>query len=353
MNLLFTSVGRRSYLIRYFKEALGEDGVIHAANSDPHSPAFNFADKCVLTPIIYDKSYIQFILEYCRSNNIDAIIPLFDIDLPVLSANRSLFEDAGVRLVVSNEDVIGICNDKWRTYSFCISNNIMTPKTYLHIDEVLRDVKKNIVTFPLIIKPRWGMGSIAVFEADDSDELAAFYRKAQKIIASSYLKYETGDKLSEGVLIQEKLNGQEYGLDIINDLNGRYQNTVVKKKYSMRSGETDCAETVDDAGLKNFGSKLSNILRHNANLDVDLFMSGDTPYLLDMNARFGGGYPFSHIAGINLPLAIIKWLSNEYVPAGILRERCGVISHKNLSAVEISFTGEKFWNDDGHQDNNV
>ena len=30
---------------------------------------------------------------------------------------------------------------------------------------------------------------------------------------------------------------------------------------------------------------------------------------LEMNPRFGGGYPFSHTLGANFPLAIIEWCS--------------------------------------------
>ena len=76
-------------------------------------------------------------------------------------------------------------------------------------------------------------------------------------------------------------------------------------------------------------------LRHIANLDVDVFMKEDIPYILEMNARFGGGYPFSHMAGINLPLAIVKWLNGEEVDKSLLVENVGVLAHKDIEIVKI------------------
>lgn len=70
-------------------------------------------------------------------------------------------------------------------------------------------------------------------------------------IKNSYLKYESNKNLNESVIIQERLSGQEYGLDVINDLNRSHQNTIVKMKHAMRSGETDCAEIVNNVALKN------------------------------------------------------------------------------------------------------
>ena len=50
---------------------------------------------------------------------------------------------------------------------------------------------------------------------------------------NSYLKYESMEKIDESILIQEQFKGQEYGLGVINNLNGEYQNTIVKKKIAI------------------------------------------------------------------------------------------------------------------------
>ena len=330
-NILFTSAGRRSYLINYFREALGGKGLVHAANSNALCPAFGAADKSVVTPLIYDAAYIPFLKQYCLDNNIKAVIPLFDVDLPVLAKHKTEFESIGVNVIVSDIDVVTTCNDKWQTFKFLKENGLNTPETFLHLEDALQALKSNNIVFPVIIKPRWGLGSIAIFEADDESELKVLFEKVKKEIKNTCLKYESEADYEHSVLIQEKLSGQEYNLDVINDLAGNYQNTIAKKKFAMRAGETDCAETVNAVGLKELGEVLSRKLRHTANLDVDVFCRRDAVYVLEMNARFGGGYPFSHMAGVNLPLAVVRWLQGETIESDVLQEEFGVIAYKDIT----------------------
>ena len=335
LNLLITSVGRRSYLVEYFKRALNGKGKVFVSNSSPLCPAFSVADEYVISPLIYDEKYIDFILNYCIKNKIKAVISLFDIDLPVLAKNRDKFTNLGIQLIVSDLNAIEICNDKFKTYEFLINNGFSTPKTYIDLKSALKDLEKKHLQFPLVIKPRWGMGSIGVYIAENLEELNVLYNKAKHAIEKSYLKYETADKINEGILIQECINGKEYGLDIINDLNSQYQNTIVKLKYAMRAGETDCAITVNHPELKKIGEKISQILKHVGNLDVDVFVNETAIYILEMNARFGGGYPFTHAAGVDLPKAIICWLNNEAFDKSLLQEKFNIMLQKDIRLIQL------------------
>lgn len=122
MNILLTSVGRRAYMVKYFKEVLGLDGLVHVCNSDNKSIAFKYADKKVISPLIYDDNYIPFLVEYCKENAIDIIISLFDIDLLMLAKYKKEFNKVGTRVIVSDPEIIEICNDKWMTYEFLVKN---------------------------------------------------------------------------------------------------------------------------------------------------------------------------------------------------------------------------------------
>lgn len=331
MNVLLTSVGRRAYMVKYFQEVLDDCGEVHVCNSDDKTVAFHYADHAVISPLIYDDAYIPFLLEYCKDNKIDILISLFDIDLLILAKNKEKFAQIGTKVIVSDPWLIEICNDKWKTYLFLKEHGFHVPKTYKSLQKVMLALDSGELKYPIVIKPRFGCGSLGMSIAEDEMGLLYFFRKNTRTISQTYLKYESAAvPPEEQILYQECLKGQEYGADIINDLQGNLQNVIVKKKIAMRAGETDIAELMDVPCIREELSKLSSTTKHIANMDCDVFLVDGVPYVLEMNARFGGGYPFSHIAGCNLPKAIVQWVESKSVASDCLDAEVGVRAFKEL-----------------------
>ena len=337
MNILLTSVGRRNYIVSYFQEALKPfGGKVFAVNSSLDSPAMWIADGSAQSPLIYDIQYPLFLLNYCLENDIKLVISLFDIDLPVLSKHKEAFIQKGITIVVGDEWLTKTANDKWLTQEFLKTNDFETVKTFLSIADFVASYNNEEISFPVFVKPRWGMGSISVFKASDMEELQFYFNKAKKEIANTYLKYESLN-IDEAIMIQAAMEGQEYGIDVINDLEGNYITAIVKQKLVMRSGETDVAVTVDEPILKQLAEKLGKLSKHPGNMDVDVFFDGKTPYILELNPRFGGGYPFSHQAGINLPNAIVHWHLKRTVNfEEWLTPKIGVKSMKGIAIISQS-----------------
>lgn len=335
MNILLTSAGRRTYLVEYFKQALKGKGKVHASNSILTYTLLQ-ADRYVLTPNIYNLDYITFLLGYCKKHNISTVISLFDIDLPVLARNCQIFKDNGIRLIVSDYRVTEICNDKWLTFEFLHNIGIRQTPTFINLVDAKQAIKQGVISYPLFIKPRWGMGSIGIYKVENEDELDVLYKKLHREIFNTYLKYESEMDRDSCIVIQQAINGQEYGIEIINDLNANYVATMAKKKIAMRSGETDIAEIVDSKLFESIGRRIAENLKHVAILDVDCFIAenGDV-YVLEMNSRFGGQYPFSHLAGANMPQQIINWLEGKPSDISLLSPRVGVKVCKELNPVII------------------
>ena len=315
MNILFTCAGRRNYLVNYFKEELNGRGKVFAADLSKSAPALAEADVAILVPEVDDPGYIDALESIIEKHNINAVISLNDLELPVLSANSDRLGKNGCRVIVSNAKVIDTCFDKLKTVEFAEKLNIKTPKTFTSVKDVVIAVDKGRVDFPLVVKPRWGSSSIGLEFPEDRTELELAYKLLNYRLDRTILSGISASDRERAIIIQEKIEGSEYGLDIINDLDGNHKAVIVKKKLSMRAGETDKAMTVDHPQLMKYGKMIGEALGHISNLDCDFFQDSDGEhYLLEMNPRFGGGYPFSHEAGANLPGAILSWLQGEPEP---------------------------------------
>ena len=338
MNILLTSAGRRTYLVRYFKEAQKEGALVFASNSGM-SPALCEADGHILTPLIYEDGYVDFLIDACRKRDIRMIIPLFDLDVWMLSKNRDRFLSEGILPAVSESSLTAICEDKALMAKELGKLGVRTPGTFLSSEDFLSSggFEGGKAAY---IKPRFGMGSIGLFRAENEEELKALFGLCRRSVERTYLRYEAEEKTGDGetgsVIIQRELKGQEYGLDIINDFKGNHVVTVVRKKLAMRSGETDEALVLTGGEehriLCELGRRLGEGLSHYGNMDVDVIINEEDgcPYVLDMNARFGGGYPFSHAAGINLPLAYLCWGEGIIPPADCFKVKRSIHGYKDM-----------------------
>lgn len=339
MNILLTSAGRRAYVIDYFKQCKGIEKV-YASNSE-YTIALKRADGYFISPLIYDTEYITKLIEFCRREQISALLSLFDIDLLVLARHREEFEAAGVRLILAPAPFVEICNDKWATYQFALSEGLQSPKSWLDVEEVCRAIESGEYHYPILMKPRWGMASLGIYKAENEAELRLLSEKCHREIFRSHLKYESGMTPDRAIIYQEVMTGEEYGLDVINDLDGNYVATFAKQKVAMRSGETDLGRTADSAPFEELAQRIAAVSGHEGILSVDCFKNERGIFLLEMNCRISGHYPLAHLAGVNYPQQLVDWLHGKPTNEELLRFRSGLYIVKDLMPTILYEEGER------------
>lgn len=300
MNILFCSVGRRGYIVDYFRKHLPVNSKL-IGTSDRNScdseftSGFAHCDKSYIVPSIKEEQdYINSLLDICRKEHISMLLSFYDYDAYILSKHLPAFQDVGVKPVISSHKVNTICFDKLETFKFLKREGLKSPWT-MTADQVLA---ADIPSYPVIVKPRFGFGSNAISLAHNRSEVDFF------------LKYYANEEM----IIQEFLEGGEYSFDILNDLHGEFITAVVKRKMKMRSGETDQGYAIKDAHLFDCAMKLGSKLKHSGPLDVDFFLKDGEPYILELNPRFGGGYPITHLAGMDFPKILIDLVNDILQP---------------------------------------
>lgn len=317
MNILLSTIGRRSYIAEYFRNTTpAVDNII--GTSDRHSicseytVGFLSCDRCFILPSIDSPEYVDAVFDLCKKERVRILCSLYDIDNYVLSKHLDRFFSIGVMPFISPETVNEICFDKYKTYKFLVKSSIGSPETFLTVE----DFKKSKVVYPVYIKPRFGFSSIGMYIANSEKELVAYFKPDIHII-------------------QEVIYGQEYGIDIFSDLKGKVLSCVIKKKIRMRAGETDQAITVKDDSLINFAMKIASLMGSYGPIDIDLFVTTDGPYVLDINPRIGGGYPASHAAGANFPQLMVDIALGKSPSLKVDEYRENIVMLKDIKAITM------------------
>lgn len=289
MNILIPNIGRRGYLVRYLKAIPEFNGKVFVSDCDPTASGLhgnNDGYFILSKPVDNEQKYISELLELCSKEDIKIIIPVIDPEIFLLSDYREEFMNRGILVIVSDKNVLDICYNKILMNDFLKRNDFEFPKTYQTLEGFEKAYTNNEIKFPVIMKPVYGSGSEATYKIDSVEKVKAL--------------------INEKMIIQEYIDGQEYGADIFNTLEKKVVRCVVKKKISMRSGETDKAVTVIDSKISQCMLRLARALGHIGNLDCDMIVKDGKIYIIDLNPRFGGGYPATHAAGVNLLLLILK-----------------------------------------------
>ncbi len=333
INVLLTSVGRRAYLVNYFKEAIGKRGNVIATNSHPNVTGMMAADIACVVPFADQHGFVESLLDICSRYSVKLLMSLHDWEAPFIAAQRESFRKVGTIPVVSDPEVTEICLDKWATFEFAKRMGWSTPASFVSLKAAKEALESGSLHFPVIVKLRRGQGSVGVEAAYDFYELEAQY----KLLAAKVARMESNGILlkdkDEPLIIQQYLRGTDYDLEVVNDLDGRYVSVMAKKKLASRAGECELAETVEEQRLTDLGRQIGSSMGHLGVLDVDVIEQDGILFVLEFNPRYGGCYPFSHMAGANLPAAYIAWALGTQPDPVWLRARAGVKCFKDFAFV--------------------
>lgn len=300
MNILILSAGTRNKIVQYFKQAAGKDGKVVATDCSNLAPAVYEADRFYLVPRITATGYLEQVLEICKKEKIDGVFSLIDPELSLLAKERERFLQIGTTPIVSPYELVENCFDKYRMYRLLQSMNIPTGKCYTDTESFFRAVKENEVTYPVFVKPVRGSASLNINKVNSQKEVEVLF------------------DLYDDLMIQEFMNGQEYGADVYVDMiSGKCTSVFVKKKIKMRAGETDKSVSYKDEGLFSLIQNFVEKCGFCGMIDIDLFQINGTWYLSEVNPRFGGGYPHAFACGVNMPAQVLHNLAGKENPVTI------------------------------------
>ena len=280
MNILILSAGTRNKVVQYFKKAVGTTGKVVATDMSNIAPAVYEADKFYQVPRMTDPGYIDVIFDICRKEQIQAVLTLIDPELSLLAKHRDDFAALGVKVVGSSYELCERALDKMDMYQWLTEHGYPCAKSYVDKEAFYADVEAGKITYPVFVKPVRGSASIAISKVYDRETVEMLFAH------------------SEGLMIQQFLDGQEIGADVYIDmLTGQVVSIFTKKKIVMRAGETDKAVSFKDEKLFDLIERFAKESGWSGQIDIDIFDVNGTYYISEVNPRFGGGYPHAYECG--------------------------------------------------------
>ena len=296
MNILITSAGRRVSLIKAFKESTvklkTKSKIFITDLNTERSPAAYFADESFNIGYFNDPNYINDLLKICLKNKVSIIVPTIDTELIQLANSKSVFNANGIDIIISDLKLVKTLRDKISTNIFFNSLDIRSPIIY----------RKDNMKFPVFLKPVSGSNSKGIYKAENIKEI------------------KPSDLESDNMIILENIDSaiyDEYTIDLYYDKNSNLKCAVPRIRLKVVGGESNQGITKKNEVLDFVKDKFNFIDGAMGCLTLQLFSNKYKPSEIigiEINPRFGGGYPFSLNAGANFPEFIIReYILNEQI----------------------------------------
>lgn len=319
MNILILSAGTRNKIVQYFKQEVGDSGCVVATDCSNLAPALYDADKYYIVPRITDENYLPIILDICKKEHINGIISLIDPELSLLAKHKEAFLELLATPVISPYEVVEMCFNKYSMYCFLKENGFHTARSYIDKEEFYKDESAGVISYPVFVKPVTGSASINISKVNTKKEVDLLF------------------ELYDDLMIQEFMDGQEYGADVYVDMiSGNMVSVFVKEKIKMRAGETDKAVSFQDEKLFALIGQFTKLAGFSGIIDMDIFKIGNEYYISEVNPRFGGGYPHAFACGVNVPRLILQNLSGKEneTNIGAYKEGVYMMKYNEIAIVE-------------------
>lgn len=281
LKILITGVGGPAAICVY--KSLKKKGYqLFMADMDPLATGLFLVDpsKRFVIPSGTSIHFNKTILNLCKLHQIDILIPTVDSELIPLVKIKTDFDSINCHLMTSTEEVLNTVLDKLTLMNKC-KGKVALPD-FQSLENYLENPK--IFSQKIVFKPRRGSGSRGVFIVETTDK-----EQLSKLPKDTYM-------------VQEFINGKEYSIDIMLNINGSAVAAVARERLKTDSGVVIASKTLKNKIITDYAITIAKTtgIRYGANIQVMTNDKGE-PLLLEINPRFSGGLSLTIKSGINIP----------------------------------------------------
>lgn len=275
-------------IIKYLKNQKAIPVHIIAADSNPLAAGFFFADEKLIIPPFKDSRFIEFLLSFCIKEDIKFLYPpslVKNEGIELLSENFNLFLEKGIRIFIINRESLKKITDKREMLNTCYKNGILTPRTFLNLNDITSK------DYPIFVKPVLGGGTKNTAIIQSLSELKSYQKKEKNYIFQEFLQFP------------------EYTIDFITDFDGNFISAVPRLRQVVKNGQSIQGKTIIDQALLTYTKHICEIFKIDGPGNIQVFKDEGSKkvYLIEINPKFGSSSCLSFESGLNIPLLYIKF----------------------------------------------
>lgn len=288
-HVLLLCPGSKVALTRALAAAItARGGRLTGWESDPFSPAAPLCHDHVSGGPIDDDASVERLLAWARAEGVSVIVPSRHDDLPALSQARDRFATSGITLAVSAPETIAVCHDKVATHAWLEGRGFPVPRQCTAAQLSGHGLAGR---FPLVAKDPRGSGSRSIH----------ICRRAADL-----------EGLPGAWIVQDCAPGTEYTINTYAARDGRCLAEIPHERMLVGDGEVVRGRTARIPALMEIARRITESLpgaRGPLNIQVFWDAPNQRATVIEINPRFGGGYPLAHEAGGSFA----EWLLAEYI----------------------------------------
>ncbi len=264
----------------------------------------NRPDKKLLIPQMaeIDDKYIKRLLKIVKSGDFDILMPIGELTTNPITKNEALFKQY-VKIACAPRETYIKAFNKQTTFDTAMKNGIPCPYTR-RSDQDIEDFLAH-AKFPIIIKPREGLGSIGFHKFESESEFRSWLKddsfNVDEYVVQEFVHFE--NRIGTNLFVDQKGNiCSSYAVDVL-------------RWFPIDAGAGVLIRTVDAHEVLDYAGKLLKALEWKGFANVAFMIDKNTgePRLLEINGRIPASIKMAYMCGYNISRQMLEMIYDQDV----------------------------------------